>query len=204
MNRISLLVLLLLLFFGYSSNACNCVTRKWSVRRVNIDIDNSDLIFIGDRISYKKLDNYEEKYSFKVLEAFKGNIEPGDTIHGKTHDSCSGSPHIEGLWVVYARVKEEGLIDYSYPGCGASRSLIVPDVPLPPPTNFEEDLKKSQTEALPAFLRDWHNEYIILQNFKNKKQSTKVDNDDSERYGILVYVAFGLALAALIVALVKK
>jgi len=207
MNRIRLLLLLSFLLTGYNSIACDCVTRKWSVNRVYRDIENSDLIFIGNRISYTRAENFEdeEKYSFEVIEVFKGRIEPGDIIYGKIHSPCSGSPNVEGLWVVYARMDEDGLIDYDYTDCGASRSLSGDYLPIPLPLLATEDyIIEKTSRTLPLFLRDWHNGYIILQNFKIRNQSTEMPDSDSQENSVLIYIAIGLAFTALVVALLKK
>jgi hypothetical protein len=200
MKKTGFLILLMIQLYSYRSFACECLLKGWSVEMVDVDIKHSDLVFIGNRISYSREYPTIGDYSLKVTEVFKGNIKEGDTINGKAFSGCSTGPYVEGLWIVYATQEEGGLIDMD--GCGLSRSLHEPEVPLPAPTNFDEELKKKQTAALPAFLRDWHNEYILLQNYKSRTLAT--ESEGKEDSTTLVYIAIGLALAALVVSLWKK
>jgi hypothetical protein len=199
MKKMSFLILLLIQLYSYRSFACECLQNGWSVERVKANIKHSDLIFIGNRISYSQEYPTIGEYSFKVIEVFKGNINEGDIVSGKTF-GCSTSPYVKGLWIVYATQKKGGLIDMD--GCGLSKSLSEPEVPLPPPDSFDKELQERKFEAFPAFLREWHNEYILLQNFKSRTLTNEgiVKKDNTT----LVYIAIILALAALAVSLWKK
>jgi hypothetical protein len=164
MSKLSLPFILVLLCLSYSSFACDCNTRKWSVKSVNSAIEYSDVVFIGERTTYLRDENFEESYSFRVVEAIKGNIKAGEIVNGSTHNNCSGSPNVEGLWIIYATLENDGLIDFDYTGCGASRSLSGPYIPVPAPhLDNEEYYKEQSTKLYPEYLRDWQNEYIITE-----------------------------------------
>ncbi|MER2995915.1 hypothetical protein [Pontibacter populi] len=203
MNKLGCLILLVLLCCSHNSYACDCPTRKWSVKSVHNAIEYSDIIFIGERVINTRDENFEEKYSFKIIEAIKGNIKAGEIIHGKTHNSCSGSPNTKGLWIIYATLEDDGLIDYAYTGCGASRSLSGPYVPVPAPHLDNYEYYKEQTAKLyPEYLKEWQNEYILLQSFKNQHAEAAIGNKLNNRF--LTYIAIITAIIALVIAILKK
>jgi hypothetical protein len=184
--------------------------QKWSVERVYREVEESDIVFIGNRITYNRKDNFEEEFSFRVVDPIKGNIALGDTVFGTTPHGCSGSPHVEGLWVVYATVEEDGLISYDNEDCSLSRSLSVPYLApfkldsVTSYATYTKVIEERRTEELPLFLLNWQNEYVILQSLRIQEQPTEDSGNSQEGSRILSYIAVGLALVALVVALLIK
>lgn len=192
-----------------STLACICGKegREWSIETVNLNIKNSDLIFIGEVIKAEG-----ESYSFKVIDVFKGSIA-SDTIHGEAHGpgSCSITPYIGGLWVVYTHQDERGMIDLTF--CNLSRSLIKLSPGLPPPgSEFTEGkyYPAWSGKDLPVVLQEWMQEYTMLASLKKEnpapvpKEEVITEEKEVNNNNILNYVAIGLALIALLVALLKK
>ncbi len=144
------LISLCLLLLPVVANACVCDKQK-PLKEARIwNIEQSEVIFLGELIHYT-----DSTYRFKIVEAFKG-IDPSETyIDGDYNTSCSLIPNTEGQWLVYARGSQN--IDISF--CSLSRPKsrptsmnaqelhIVP--PPPPPINPSE----SQLQALKV-LRD--------------------------------------------------
>lgn len=123
--KIKLLIFLTTLTFTFQSFSCDCDTLFWMERHkeeVTKQMESSDLIFLGELVSSSR-----EKYEFKVLEVFKGNVKRNDIIEGGYYDSCSGRPHnrFTGKWIIYSQYSseesKEETIDYSV--CGSTRSL---------------------------------------------------------------------------------
>jgi len=192
---------------GHSSFACICGkdAKAWSVETVKRNIERSDLIFIGNLLSSEG-----DKYSFEVIEVFKGEVA-SDTIHGEAIEGCSITPYIDGLWIIYDRVEErEGMIDLTF--CNLSRSLITLSKGIPPPGIEKADKGVDITwdKDLSVALRDWAQEYAMLVSLKNEQpvavpqEEITTEEKNASSSGLLTYVAIGLALIALLVALIKK
>lgn len=179
----------------HATVACICghEAKDWSIKTVNLNIKNNNLIFIGEVIKAEG-----ESYSFKVIDVFKGSIA-SDTIYGQGGGigSCSMIPNVEGLWVVYTNADEKGVIDLTF--CNLSRSL----------TTLSPGLIKTDKE-LSVALREWAQEYAMLASLKKKQPVTvsleevTTEEKNASNSGLLIYVAIALALAALFVALLKK
>jgi hypothetical protein len=204
---LKLLIIVGAVLSGYNSYACICgrEAREWSIETVKLNIDRSDLIFIGNLVNTEG-----NKYSFEVVEVFKGEIA-SDTIHGEALDGCSITPYIDGLWVIYTHMDERGMFDLTF--CNLSRSLITLSPGLPPP-GIEKAGEKYNTswsgKELPVALQDWMQEYAMLVSLKKEQvesesqEKTVVEENNVSSSGLLTYVAIVLALVALLVALLKK
>ncbi len=113
-------LLLSLLFISFESKGCKCkkINSLDSIREISFE--QSDIVFLGKLI---KSDSTTGKYSFQILELFKGNNQT-DTINGAPNSSCSMHISDEGRWIVYASKNEKGEIYINQ--CGASRSFNNP------------------------------------------------------------------------------
>ena len=192
--------------FSHYSFACECppyLGENWKADRVYQTLGGSSFVFIGDVINHN-----DSTYTIKILDVIKGEAE-ADTLIGYNHLTNSCSKYVtEGLWVIYTHLDENGRIP-EVDGCSISRSLSNPELSYVPPLpgkqldslKFEELIETQKQEQLPLHLKSWINEYAILAAYKNKSQvSGKEDSSNS----VLTYVAIGLALMALLVALLKK
>lgn len=192
--------------FSHYCLACECppfLGENWKADRVYQILGGSSFVFIGDVISHN-----DSTYTIKVLDVIKGEAET-DTLTGYNHLSNSCSKYVtKGMWVIYTRLDDSGRIPV-IDGCSISRSLSNPEFSFVPPLpgkhldslQLEELTETQKQEQLPLHLTSWMNEYAILAAYKNKSQ---VSEKGESSISVLTYVAIGLALIALLVALLKK
>lgn len=166
-------------------------------------IRGAQLIFIGKVIS-----SDEQGYKLQVMDVFKGNIKPDTILTGTNENYCSSTPN-EGIWILYGGFKNNEII-FHIAECGISRSLndlsIVPPVPAPlhliDSDEIENYYKEQQHERLPILLKNWINEYALLNAYRNSVQQEKLVKSNSKDY--LSYIAIGVSILALGIALFKK
>lgn len=119
-------LLILLLFHYGNSFACKCreFEKETMVER---GLDDADIVFYGELI---KSDSLSQTFTFKIIELFKGNFNSA-SISGKTTGSnCSVYPSKKGLWIVYANLSKDSIIDISM--CSPSQSMDF-GIGYPPP-----------------------------------------------------------------------
>jgi len=194
---IACLFILMASILSHVAIACICLGQEWNVGLVQKNILHSDLVFVGEVVETE-----ENRYSFKVVEAFKGAVQ-GDTVHGAATGSCSMVPYIDGLWVIYSSADKNGLIDLDI--CSLSRSLTTfsPVPPYPDSAITESLYKRIRGKELPIAMRDWMNEYSILIGLKEVQPADRGEKKEGKNI-FFTYAALGLALVALVVALLKK
>ncbi|ARS34109.1 hypothetical protein CA264_00885 [Pontibacter actiniarum] len=119
----------------------------------------------------------------------------------------------KGLWIIYTGLDKQGRIP-EIPACGLvlSRSLTEPEnqfiiIPPLPSEHFdsvasEAVYKAQEREQLLLHMKNWMNEYALLTAYRDQAKAL----EPTEEYGsdTLANVALGLALLALLVALLKK
>ncbi|WP_347158289.1 hypothetical protein [Pontibacter chitinilyticus] len=211
------------ILISLSSHANSCPGQKWatwSIAIVQEEIRKNELIFLGEVLTS---DGFN--YSMRVIDVFKGEIL-SDTVYGSYKHKCY-LPPTEGIWVVYSKFEktEKGLrlLDMS----SLSRSLSHPlsnNIPfLPNPSEliaaratmndsaykqvvkvmFEEVEAEEERKMLPVFLKNWMNEYAML-TANRRVYSSRPESLADKAHNITSYVALGVALIALVIALLKK
>ena len=163
--------ILLIIAISLTNNSFGCDCKDLgpldSLRQISYV--ESELVFLGELVEY---DTTNFTYSFRIIEQFKGE-QRESIIKGKYFDSCSEFPHDNGMWIVYADLRE-GLIDINQ--CLASRSKANPicincyELPRPLSTastekdkeNFENEINRLKTKAQ----EDWENEIQLLRQMK--------------------------------------
>lgn len=208
MKKFAVVALVSCLYFAVQpAFACDCspiYLSRWKAERVREYVNNSELVFIGEAFTGENA-----KYGIKVLDVFKGDITPGTVLYGVSQSSCSQSAG-EGIWIVYTSVLPDGLIDLEL--CSLTRSITDPYLftppPLPPPElgiNYDslmDEVNDHRQEELGVFLKNWSAEYAMLVAYRNNSAKSIAEQEDKSGY--LTYIAVGLALIALIVALLRK
>jgi hypothetical protein len=165
-----IIIILLISFFSIGEvYSCHCKDLRPLDSLRHVSFNNSDIVFLGELQHYDSTDN---TFSFKITETFKGN--PITTIlKGKYFDSCSLIPKDKGLWIVYAEVRESGLINISQ--CLASRSeekptdiscYLPPAPPHPDKKTNNQDEEQYLKELKKKALKDWQDEIVILREWK--------------------------------------
>ena len=169
MKKYKIIILLISFFSVGKVYSCHCKDLGSLDSLRHISFNNSNIVFLGELQHYDSTNN---TFSFKITEVFKG--KPTTTIiKGKYFDSCSLIPKDKGRWIIYAEVRENGLISIS--DCFASRSERKPtDIscylsPIPPHPdkkttnqNQENYLKGLKEKAL----KDWQDEITILREWE--------------------------------------
>jgi hypothetical protein len=200
-----LLVIGVVLYSQYSF-ACDCpyiFGEKWEAKRVTDGIKKSEAVFIGEVVAYD-----DSTYKMKVLDVFKGKIE-ADTLVGYNKNSDCTNIITQGMWIIYTnldgnkRIPEVSL-------CSLSRSLSEPllNFPPPPPRQQLDSLALSEREkvyereVMNLHLKNWINEYAILNAYKNQNMASELREGSGNNF--LTYAAIAVALLALIVAVLKK
>jgi hypothetical protein len=94
---------------------------------VSKGLENAEIVFYGELI---KIDTVAGKYSFRIIELFKGNYN-SSIINGKTlNNNCEIFPFKKDLWIVYAGFNKDNTIHISY--CLPSQTIEIPPGFLPP------------------------------------------------------------------------
>ncbi|MCX2741400.1 hypothetical protein [Pontibacter anaerobius] len=208
MNHLTRLVLVVVVsLFSHNSFACECIPYlgdNWKAERVYKNIAANSLVFIGDVLSHN-----DSTYTIKVLDVIKGEAV-ADTIFGYNHLTSSCTKYVtEGMWVIYTKLDKEGRIP-EIDGCSISRNLSNPEFSYVPPLpgehldslQLEELVESQEQEQLPLHLKSWMNEYAILAAYRNQAKASETEEESGNN--LLSYVALGVALIALLVALLKK
>ncbi|OKL41591.1 hypothetical protein [Pontibacter flavimaris] len=212
------------ILISLSSYANSCPGQKWatwSVPIVQEEIRKNEVIFLGEVLTS---DGFN--YSMRVIDVFKGEIL-SDTVYGSYKHKCYFPP-LEGIWVVYSKFEstEKGLRLLGM--SSLSRSLSHPlsnNIPLlPNPSEViaaraaikddsvykqvvnvmvEEVEAEEERKMLPVFLKNWMNEYAMLIAYR-RGYSSRPESLPDKVQNITSYVALGLALVALVIALLKK
>jgi hypothetical protein len=108
----------ILLLIGLNTvQVCEYVVFDYSGKHVRHFYNWYDKIFIGDL-----LENNGGVYRFEVIQGFK-NCEFRDTLWGKYNNSCSITPSEEGLWIVYASIKDSTLNEIDIDASNSTRNL---------------------------------------------------------------------------------
>ncbi|WP_034923210.1 hypothetical protein [Gillisia sp. CAL575] len=121
MKRTIFIIAILTISVSTKSFACNCSIPKSLQEIQDYEYEQSDCIFVGE-----VFDVNSENFSFKirVIESLKGaEIE---TVFIGTYDEHCGPIVTEnGLWLVYADLNSENVLDINE--CGLTRSLKNPE-----------------------------------------------------------------------------
>ncbi|PRY05335.1 hypothetical protein CLV24_13015 [Pontibacter ummariensis] len=208
MTYIKVLVLVVgVTLSNHSVFACACVPfigKNWKAERVYKNIKESSLVFVGDVISLS-----DSTYTVKVLDVIKGEAGAA-TLVGYNYPTSSCSKSVtEGMWIIYTSLNENGYIP-EIDGCSISRNLSNPEFSYVPPLpsehldslQIEELVETQEQEQLPLHLKSWMNEYAILTAYRNQTKASETEEESGNNQ--LTYVALGVALIALLVALLKK
>ena len=166
----------LMLIITIDSYGCDCKDFSSIDSLRNVSYAYSDFVFYGELIDF---DTVNFTYRFKIHEMFKGNV-CDSIIEGRYYDSCSKFPRDKCNWIIYANLKENGLIDISQ--CLLSRSEIYPICIgcyiIPPPLSSPnaDDEEPVEIEAYDKKLKaqaekDWLIELDLL---RQKKKSQAV------------------------------
>jgi len=120
-NNVIILVILLMTFNISYGCICGLFWRKWDEKKAEDFINYTDIIFIGELVTYA-----DDCYEFKVIKPYKGNIKKDDIIDGYYKSTCSGYPEKKGKWIFYGQyddLNENGnsLLDYSQ--CGPTKNI---------------------------------------------------------------------------------
>ena len=110
-------ITLILLISLNTIKACECVDFEYSGKHVRHFFNWYDKVFIGNLI-----ENNQGVYKFEVIQGFK-NCEFRDTLWGKYNNSCSITPNEEGLWIVYASIRDSSLNEIDIEACNSTRNL---------------------------------------------------------------------------------
>jgi hypothetical protein len=97
------LTLLILIFtFWTEGKSLDCISQYghyFPDSAVSVGLRNADIVFYGELINF---DTNNLKYSFRIIELFKGEYKK-DTIWGVgSKNSLWLSPNVKGLWIIYA------------------------------------------------------------------------------------------------------
>ena len=149
---------ILFILISLKSIACTCALKTLSELQ-KLEIENSELIFIGEVIEVNKSDR---TFKIKVTESLNKNDNQGTIYTGENWQYCDPFIGEKGKWIVYGNLKN-GFLKLNR--CGLSRSFDKPVVnPIPPPSPKimtslnekekkvlwdklrEDNLKKGQTE----------------------------------------------------------
>ncbi|TRX37499.1 hypothetical protein [Flavobacterium restrictum] len=94
---------------------------------VSKGLKNAEIVFYGELV---KIDTVSRKYSFRIIELFKGDYK-SPIINGKSlNNNCEIFPFKKDLWIVYASFNKDNTISISY--CLPSQTIEIPTGFLPP------------------------------------------------------------------------
>jgi hypothetical protein len=184
----------LLLFNLGNIFACDCTPKLDKVNREE-SYKYSRLVFLGE---FRKENLDANSYSFEVLEVFKGDIRKSQIIRGRQHSSCSRSSFVDGLWLVYATVEDDSLIDISI--CGASRGINMPFISppiLPKQQKNELDSLNGELSIMSQkykALTDWITD---LESYRQRKP--QIEKLESIEVSTIVTVCNSILLILLII-----
>jgi hypothetical protein len=169
--RREIFIFLIAMSLNVSLFACKCIP----IDRDSCVIQGlrySDIAFLGELLT---ADTINHAYSFKLIEVFKGSFKDS-IIKGRMINSCSLFPYQEGLWIVYANLQNDSLIDIS--SCSPTVSLRRTEGLIPPPPVFISEKvdkeylqwKISVLEKRLDGLSDWFYNLDKLRNYKKNNQ----------------------------------
>ncbi|WP_269242760.1 hypothetical protein [Flavobacterium limnophilum] len=120
------LFILVIFFWANQSFSCDCPPHNRETM-VSEGLKDAEIVFYGELI---KIDTISGKYSFKIIELFKGNYN-SSIINGKAlNDNCEIFPFKKDLWIVYANFNKDNTIHMNY--CLPSQTIEIPPGFLPP------------------------------------------------------------------------
>ncbi|WP_139361990.1 hypothetical protein [Hymenobacter sp. CRA2] len=194
------------LLYGYYAHACECLPPrgdKWSLQQVRTELERSSYVFIGEVISASR-----GSYQVRVVELFKGAIK-SDTLTGlNEHMTSCGLTVTPGLWIFYAGLNDEGYI-MPLDLCSLSGSLTEPGfILIPPPPGVKPDsadqeayIEEQLRQQLPLYLKNWLNEYALLNAYRNEHFP---NTQSSSASTLPAYAALGLSMLALALVLRRQ
>jgi hypothetical protein len=157
------------------SHTCLCDRDKNHRKETGENFKKSDIVFIGDVSSS---DMNSKNYKIRVLETFKGDIEPGQTfLTWNTYQPCVSPVTSSGKWILYGRLEKDTFMTHE---CSLTRPFADPIIhPLPPPpfphvenfdstkaaVEYELELQKFEQEQKELLSK----ELLILKELRNKK-----------------------------------
>ena len=131
------LYLLIILFWVNQSFSCDCPPHNRETM-VSKGLKEAEIVFYGELI---KIDTISGKYSFKIIELYKGNYH-SSIINGKAlNNNCEIFPFKKDLWIVYASFNKDNTIHISY--CLPSQTIEIPPGFLPPIPLFTTSERKT-------------------------------------------------------------
>lgn len=129
--------ILLILMFIQNAFACDCIPKRLEELQ-NIELENSECIFVGEIIEINK----DLTYKIRVVESLDGGDLQGNVYIGENWKSCQPYVEEKGFWLVYGQT-ENGFLKMNI--CGISRSF---DKPQAPPSNFDLDIFEVNPETV--------------------------------------------------------
>lgn len=183
------IILVIICLFTSKAIACDCPPIERDTL-VSQGLKNYDVVFLGEVTRTKN-----DSYSLRILEIFKGEYS-GNIINGKIFNNCSIKPNT-GLWIVYANIRENSLIDISL--CSSSFSLNE-TLSVPELIDNHADLDRKDINKLNERLNkleDWNYSLIKLRALKS------VETNDLVLLKYSLIFLFVLVLG-LILVMIKK
>ena len=137
MSTIKTILLSFGILISFKAFSCTCETKTLSEWQ-KTELENSELIFIGEVFEINETDN---SFKIRVNESLNDIDNSGKVYSGKNWNHCGPYVSEKGKWIIYGKI-ENGVLRLNM--CGISRSFESPMVnPIPPSPDL---LKKALTE----------------------------------------------------------
>ncbi|WP_207435572.1 hypothetical protein [Sabulibacter ruber] len=200
---LKLFLVAVLVFAGVPTNACSCLStneENW-LPVVQRELSFYPIVFIGEVLFPS---SYEGKYSVRVVDSFKGEAKVDAIMSISTSGGCSMKPSA-GLGIFYAQLNKDGTLDISE--CSISRNLNFlskndPRIVVESTIGKPVDLDEVKAARQPLLLKNWMNEYILLNAYRNNHLKAEEPQTNNPDY--LSYLAVALSLMAVLVAFFRK
>ena len=101
--------LFLILILTAQIIACDCKNFRPLENMRQVSYERADVVFLGELVESNSDKNH---FTFKIIEPYKGDVQ-STTINGRYFDSCSKFPTDLGQWIVYAHLRDDGMINLS-------------------------------------------------------------------------------------------